>query len=206
MDAPPRTDLLIAGGGLAGGLVALALAARRPDVAVTIVEAAPALGGNHVWSFFDSDIAAGDRALIEPLVCHRWSGHDVAFPGLRRTLAGGYNSIESERLDAVVRAALPAGRVLTARAIAVLDPAGATLEDGTRIDAAGVIDARASPIRPRSISAGRSSSAGCCGWPRRTGSPRPLIMDATVDQAPGYRFVYVPAVRPRSPVRRGHLL
>jgi len=58
---PPDTDLLIAGGGLAGGLIALALREKRPDLDVTIIEAAPRLGGNHIWSFFDSDIAPADR-------------------------------------------------------------------------------------------------------------------------------------------------
>jgi lycopene beta-cyclase len=191
MDAPTRTDLLIAGGGLAGGLVALALAQRRPDLAVTIVEAGPTLGGNHLWSFFDSDIAAGERSLVEPLVCHRWEGHDVAFPKLRRTLAGSYNSIESERFDTVVRARLAPDRVVTGRAIAALDPGGATLADGVRIDAAGVIDARgfagAAPLD--------------LGWQKFVGRllrlngphgiQRPIIMDATVDQTLGYRFVYV---------------
>ena len=73
-------DVAIAGGGLAGGLIALALAKRRPELRVGIVEAGDRLGGNHIWSFFDSDVAAADRWLVDPLVCHRWGGYDVAFP------------------------------------------------------------------------------------------------------------------------------
>jgi lycopene beta-cyclase len=191
MDAGPSTDILIAGGGLAGGLVTLALAARRPEISVTIVEAGQALGGNHVWSFFDSDVAAADRALVEPLVCHRWEGHDVAFPGLRRTLPGGYNSIESERLDAVLRAKLPAERILTGTAIVVLDPAGATLADGTRIAAKGVIDARGF-AGPSVLDLGWQKFVGRLLQLRAPhGLTRPVIMDATVDQAPGYRFIYL---------------
>jgi lycopene beta-cyclase len=186
-----RTDVLIAGGGLAGGVIALALAARRPEVAVTIVEAGTTIGGNHVWSFFDSDVAATERGLVEPLIGHRWQGHDVAFPGFRRTLRGIYNSIESERLDEVVRATLPAERVISGVGVAALDTAGATLTDGSRIDAAGVIDAR-----------GFGDGAALdLGWQKfvgrllRLSAPhgitRPMIMDATVEQAPGYRFVYL---------------
>ena len=107
-----RPDLIILGGGLAGGLVALALAARRPDLKVTIVEAGETLGGNHVWSFFDSDIAPADRALVEPLIVHRWPGYDVRFPGHSRTIGEPYNSIESEHFDRVVRAALPADAIV----------------------------------------------------------------------------------------------
>ncbi|WP_420139982.1 lycopene beta-cyclase CrtY [Sphingomonas sp.] len=186
----PTTDLLIAGGGLTGGLIALALAARRPDVRVTIIEASQRLGGNHIWSFFDSDVAEAERTLVAPLICHRWDGNDVRFPAHRRTLAGTYNSIESERLDSVVRAALPAGAIICGT-IATIDPDGATLSDGRRITAAGVIDARGTA----------DFSALDLGWQKFVGqllqltSPhgltRPVIMDATVDQAEGYRFVYL---------------
>ena len=62
-------DIAIVGGGLAGGLAALALAAKRPDLDVRLVEPGP-IGGNHIWSFFDSDIAKKDRWLVAPLVRH----------------------------------------------------------------------------------------------------------------------------------------
>lgn len=190
MEQIPTTDLLIAGGGLTGGLIALALAARRPDIRVTIVDAGAQLGGNHVWSFFDSDVAPAERPLIEPLICHSWDGNDVRFPGYRRTLTGRYNSIESERLDAVVRAALP-DHAIVQGTIAAIDPEGATLVDGRRINAAGVIDARGT---------GDFSTVDL-GWQKFVGQllrlsaphglTRPVIMDATVDQAEGYRFVYL---------------
>ena len=43
-------DIAIAGGGLAGGLIALALAEKQPHLDVRLIEAAADLGGNHVWS------------------------------------------------------------------------------------------------------------------------------------------------------------
>lgn len=191
MDASSRTDLLIVGGGLAGGLIALAVHQRRPELSVTIVEREATLGGNHIWSFFDSDIAPGDRALVEPLICHRWHGHDVAFPKLKRTLRGNYNSIESERLDAAVRAALPVDSVHTGRGAIEIEPDGVRLADGKWIAAKGVIDARGLADR----------TALDLGWQKFVGRllrlnqphglERPVIMDATVDQMPGYRFVYL---------------
>src|SRR3546814_21195745 len=60
-------DLVLAGGGLAAGLVALAFRQLRPEVDVAIVEQGPTIGGNHLWSFFDSDVNAGDRWLVAPL-------------------------------------------------------------------------------------------------------------------------------------------
>ncbi|HMI18023.1 MAG TPA: lycopene beta-cyclase CrtY [Sphingomonas sp.] len=185
-----KTDLLIAGGGLAGGLIALALRARRPDVTLTIVEAGEALGGNHIWSFFDSDIAETERGLIAPLICHHWDGNEVRFPGHARSLHGAYNSIESGRFNQVVRAALPAEAIVTGR-IKALDAQSATLSDGTRIEAGGVIDAR-----------GVGDFAMLeLGWQKFLGQllrleaphglTRPVIMDAAVDQGDGYRFVYL---------------
>ena len=190
------TDLLIVGGGLTGGLVALAVAQRRPQVRVTIVEAAPRLGGNHIWSFFQSDVAPEDHWLVAPLICHRWEGHEVRFPAYARTLEGHYCSIESERLDAHVRATLPAERIVTAT-VASLDPRGATLADGSRIEAAALIDTRGARDLPVDL-----------GWQKFLGQvlrldaphglERPVIMDATVDQSEGYRFVYVLPFGPRA--------
>ena len=64
-------DLLLVGGGLANGLLALRLSQVRPDLDVRIVEAADSLGGVHTWSFFESDVTQAQRAWIAPLVVHR---------------------------------------------------------------------------------------------------------------------------------------
>ncbi|MEH3107786.1 MAG: lycopene beta-cyclase CrtY [Sphingomonas fennica] len=188
-NAPP--DMLIAGGGLAGGLIALALARARPDLRVEIVEAGPAIGGNHLWSFFDSDVTESERALLASLVAHRWEGYDVRFPRHRRTLAGGYNSIPSANLAAAVARALPADAIHTATAITAIAPEAVTLADGRTLPAHAVIDAR---------NAGDLATLDC-GWqkfvgreitlPRPHGLSRPIVMDATVPQIDGYRFVYV---------------
>ena len=182
-------DLIILGGGLAGGLIALALAVRRPDLAVIIVEAGATLGGNHVWSFFDSDIAKSDRALVDPLIVHRWPAYDVRFPAFQRTIAEPYQAIESGHFDRIVRAACPAGAILCAT-VASATTTTVTLTDGTTRTAAAVIDTRGAG----------DLSALSCGWQKFVGQSlhlaaphgltRPVVMDACVDQAEGYRFVY----------------
>ncbi|MEZ5656467.1 MAG: lycopene beta-cyclase CrtY [Sphingobium sp.] len=192
---PATCDLAIAGAGLAGGLIALALAEARPDVRVLLVDAADHAGGNHVWSFFDSDVNDAARALLAPMVAHRWEGgHDVHFPGYDRHLASPYNSMTSTLLDAHLRGRLGDGLLLDRRIADVL-PDAILLDDGTRIAAKGVIDARG-------LSHKDLYKAGiACGWQKfvgqtlRLASPHgltnPVIMDATVDQADGYRFVYL---------------
>ena len=55
MEAHPA-PVVIAGGGLAGCLAAFALAMRRPDVPLLLLEQETRFGGNHIWSFFDTGL------------------------------------------------------------------------------------------------------------------------------------------------------
>ncbi|MBI0475904.1 lycopene cyclase [Sphingomonas sp. MA1305] len=183
-------DVAIVGGGLAGSLIALALTERHPTLDVRLIEAGASFGGNHVWSFFGSDVAARDRWLLAPLVVHGWQGYDVAFPALRRTLDATYYSITSERLDAVVRARLPARAQMTGQRVLACSATAVVLGDGDRVAAGGVIDARG----PADLSLlelgwqkflGRELQLGVTH-----GVTRPVVMDASVAQLDGYRFVY----------------
>ena len=61
-------DLVIVGGGLAGGLCALALRHRRPDIRLLLIEPGATIGGNHLWSFFESDVAPAHRWLTDSLL------------------------------------------------------------------------------------------------------------------------------------------
>lgn len=188
-NATTSCDIAIAGGGLSAGLIALALAKQHPDLDVRIVEAEEKLGGNHVWSFFDSDVAPDDRWIIEPLICHRWPRYDVRFPKLSRTVAAAYNSIDSAQFDRVVRKTLPDGSILCGN-VWTVTPDQLTLADGRVIKAGLVIDARG----PGDLSILN------CGWqkfvgqaftvPGGHGLAHPIVMDATVEQIDGYRFVY----------------
>ena len=183
-------DVAIIGAGLAGGLIALALRARHPGLTIRLVDAAAVVGGHHRWSFFGSDIAADDLWLVKPLVTQSWPDHAVRFPGHARTIPEPYYSIESERLDTVVRAALPADMLMLGRRVAAVSATTVDLADGDRIVASGVIDARG----PGDL------TTLDLGWQKFVGqelrlsvphdAPVPAIMDATVAQLDGYRFVY----------------
>jgi len=183
-------DLAIAGGGLAGALIAFALRARRPELRVVIIESGAHAGGNHIWSCFENDVALADRWLIEPLIAHSWGGHEVHFPSFERGLPGGYASLSSERLDAALRAAMPAGDLILGAEVSNLTPTRVTLADGRIIEAGGVIDARG-PGDMSALDLGWQKFVGL-SWrtERPHGVAHPIIMDATVDQSDGYRFVY----------------
>ncbi|CAN5820823.1 hypothetical protein BH11PSE6_BH11PSE6_00610 [soil metagenome] len=190
MPAVTSCDIAIVGAGLAGGLVTLALKKKHPELDVRLIEGSDRIGGNHLWSFFASDVADADRWIVAPLISHGWTSYDIAFPAHRRTLEAAYYSIESERLDAVVRAALPEGALMTGRKVLGASPTAVVLADGDRVAAKGVIDARG------------PGDLGLLelGWQKFLGrefclseahdDPRPMVMDATVPQIDGYRFVY----------------
>lgn len=188
--SPPRPQVVIAGGGLAGCLAALALARHRPEISFLLVEHGERFGGNHVWSFFDSDLTTDERALVEPLVCRHWPSHDIRFPALKRTLALGYNSIRSERLDQVMRSALRPDQYRLGRTILELAPGHMLVEGGERIEAALVLDARGPGPMP-GLELGWQKFVGRT---YRSSRPhqcdRPVVMDALVDQQEGYRFLY----------------
>lgn len=182
--------LVIVGGGLAGALAAVRLAELHPDLPLLLVESGDAIGGNHTWSFFDSDVPDGLQDLVAALAPVRWPRHRVHFPGRTRELAMAYNSVAAPALDALVRERL-AGRLRLGTKVTRIDADGIELAGGERIGARGVIDARG----PQGAMPGLE-----LGWQKFVGiefaaaSPEPdcaTVMDACLPQLDGYRFVYV---------------
>ena len=190
-----QSPLIIVGGGLAGSLAALTLAERRPELTVLLLESGETFGGNHTWSFFDSDVPTTMAALIADLQPVSWPRHRVRFATRDRVLDFGYNSISSTALDALVRARLAGARAGVA--VERLEADGVLLASGERIAASGVIDARG----PDGAMPGLE-----LGWQKFVGiefaaaPPEPdcaTVMDATVPQIGGYRFVYVLPLGPQ---------
>ena len=185
------TDIAIAGGGLAGGLIALALRRARPDLRVVVVEGGATLGGNHRWSWFASDLGPEGTQLLDYFRLTRWDGYGVRFPAYERRLATPYRSLASADFDAGLRRLLPEDAVRCNQAIVSLDARGIDIAGSGRIEARAVIDCRGVETAP----------ALTGGWQvfmgrrLRTAAPHgieaPVIMDAAVDQHDAYRFVYV---------------
>ena len=182
--------MVIAGGGLAGCLSAMALAKRRPDIEILLVEQGEAFGGNHTWSVFDTDVADSNHWVLDGIAAHRWPEHEVRFPKRRRTIGIGYSSIRSEALDAAVRKTLRPDQMLLGRRIAAVGPTSVTVEGGEEISGDAVIDARGPEAMP-GLGLGWQKFVGITyRFDRPHGVSKPVIMDATVEQIDGYRFIY----------------
>ena len=203
--AAHEADLILCGGGLQNALVVAALYAA-PGLAtggaprsVALLERA-AIGGNHTWCFYESDLAPAMRRQVEPFISHRWSSYEVRFPGFRRRLRTPYAMIASRRLRATVLKLLTGRNGALAWEQAPVDrvaPGMVRLADGREVRGAAVIDAR-----------GADGGGARCGYQKFYGQevtlrePHglqwPLVMDATVPQHDGFRFMYV---LPLSPYR-----
>jgi lycopene beta-cyclase len=187
-----KLDIAIAGGGLAGCLIALALHRARPDLDCLLIEGGESLGGNHRWSWFASDLGEEGEALLAPVRKVEWdAGNRVRFPGIERHLSAGYRSMASTDLAAALHRELPAAGIRLNAPVAVLEAGRVTLRSGEGISARTVIDCRG-------IADAASLSGGWqvfLGRHLRTARPHgldaPLIMDASVEQPGAYRFVYV---------------
>lgn len=183
-------DIAILGGGLAGGLIALALTRQRSDLRLLLIERGTRLGGEHVWSFFASDVEPEHTWLVEPLIAARWDGYEVRFPGHSRMLDTPYRSILSENLDAELRRVLPAESLLTGAEVVDAGQTQVTLAGGQTLRAGGVIDARGAVGMPHMTGGWQRFFGQMLRLERPHGLTRPVVMDACVEQLDGYRFAY----------------
>lgn len=185
-----RDGLLIAGGGLAGSLAAVAMARLRPEVPLLLVEEAERFGGAvRLWFFLEDEVDEEGWALIEPFVSHRWPGYYVAFPGQSRKFKAPVAAIRSTDIDRIVRETLrPDQYRLGTKAAAVRDNE-LLLLGGEKIKADGAIDARGAANLSMLELGWRKSAAREYRFAEPHQVDRPVLIDATVDQHDGFRFV-----------------
>ncbi len=183
-------DYLFVGGGLANGLAAYRIIERRPDLKFRVLERGPTLGGNHTWSFHDGDLTPEEQAWMEPLVSHRWPQHEVRFPRYRRVIAQGYQSIESADFHERIAASL-GEEVQFGVEVSEMTEQAVTLASGEVYSAATVVDGRGF-MSSAALGLGYQKFLGqVVDFERPIELNHPILMDATVDQMDGFRFVYV---------------
>ena len=189
MSADIDCDIAIVGGGLAGGLTAYALSVKRPALSVRLIDPSATFGGNHVWSFFTSDIDPADWWIVEPFIDHQWDRYETRFPAHTRQFDSPYNSIRSQHYDGHLRGCLPDTVPVQGEAVEV-SQTSVYLADQRKVAAKGVFDGRGVADLDH-LDFGWQKFVG---QEYRTATPHglthPIVMDATVEQIDGYRFVY----------------
>ena len=183
------SDVIIAGGGLAGCLIAWRLAETQPGLRIALVEKGAALGGEHTWSFHGPDLTFAQFEWLLPVVEGHWPRQEVRFPRAQRVLETSYHSVRSTRLARKVRE-FPGITVLTEEATEIRSGA-VSLKGGQMLQAPVVLDTRgAGP-----------AELGPCGYQKffgldveldaPHGLAHPVLMDALVPQTDGFRFFYL---------------
>lgn len=195
MGVPSEFDVVLVGGGLQNGLIALALLYHRPGCRIAMIERGERIGGNHLWCFHAGDVPAEQRAWVDPLVRVRWPSYRVHFPELERRLEHEYAAVPSEQLRDVVETALeraPGCQLALSTEATSIARDHVVCGDGSRFDAPLVVDARGPD---RLTTAGAVAYQKFVGLELELSSPcpieTPIVMDARVPQSDGFRFVYV---------------
>ncbi|MCI5047320.1 MAG: lycopene beta-cyclase CrtY [Aquisalinus sp.] len=186
------SDLVIAGGGLAGLLVAWRCLTTGNARHITIVEGGSQIGGDHTWSFNETDLTAEAFDWFRPALAHHWPGYHVHFPDYSRRLDIGYCSSNSASVRSAIQPFIDKGQlvIVTDARVAEISDSTVRLENGDTIEGGAVIDATGFKPHP-AVLLGYQKFVGQI---IRTRSPHgldvPIIMDATVAQGDAYRFVY----------------
>ncbi|WP_162806697.1 lycopene beta-cyclase CrtY [Sphingosinicella terrae] len=181
--------MLIAGGGVAGCLAALAMVRLRPEIPLMIVEERPQFGGDGFHLLFEAELEPAELGLVQPIASQSWPGFYIAFPELSRNLKSPLLGIEARSLHrAMVEALQPDQYRLGTRIVAVRGDA-LELEGGETIRAEGAIDARGAANLSMLDLLWETRIERSVRLTSPHGLDRPLLIDGTVDQGPGFNFV-----------------
>lgn len=188
-------DLVLIGGGLSSALCLLACSAARPEARIAVVEREQSLGGNHTWCFHPRDLPERAQRWVEPLVVRRWPGYTVRFPRRTRRLASAYGYVSSARLHEVVLARSQAQsgvRLYLGRRATALSSHEVKLDDGTTLRGALIVDARGPQPSEACATAGYQKFLGLeLEVEPDHALSEPILIDATLPQRDGFRFMYV---------------
>lgn len=182
-------DMIIVGGGLSGALLAWRMKYKFPNLSIKLVERDKRLGGNHTWCFFDTDLTPNQRHYITPLIIKQWPSYAVHFPEISRIIQTGYAAISSRHFHDVIAHDL-GDTLLIDTKIIELSNQSVRLENDQIFKASCVIDARGATPSPHLALGYQKFLALELELSKPHSLSDPIIMDATVSQDDGYRFLY----------------
>ena len=183
---------VVVGAGLSGLILAWRCLSSNPNVSVIIIDSNHIIGGDHTWSFNINDIESSLHEWIEPFIAHSWKKYDVKFKGYSRRLNIPYCTGNSNSLRACVDPFIKSGRLklILDTEVVKLTSFDVTILNGEKFTGDYIFDARGFTFDDN-IKLGIQKFYGKT---IETAKPHnlkyPIIMDATVSQHDGYRFIY----------------
>ena len=183
---------VVVGAGLSGLILAWRCLSSNPNVSVIIIDSNHIIGGDHTWSFNINDIESSLHEWIEPFIAHSWKKYDVKFKGYSRRLNIPYCTGNSNSLRACVEPFIKSGRLklILDTEVIKLTSFDVTILSGEKLTGDYIFDARGFTFDDN-IKLGIQKFYGKT---IETVKPHnlkyPIIMDATVAQNDGYRFIY----------------
>lgn len=184
-------DVVFVGGGLVNSLLAWQLKKLKPWLNFVVLEKGQSLGGKHTWSFHEKDVSPEALQWLSPVLSASWPFYQVAFPQYERTIQNRYFSIRSKKFHDVLFQEL-AGQVLFDSEVAEVAADFIVLKNGKRLNAKWVLDGRG--LEPEPVKQGTCAYQKFLGLEVQLLHPHglkgPILMDATVEQKDGYRFLY----------------
>lgn len=185
-----NADLILVGAGLANCLLAWTFKDRHPTSKILIFEADTEIMKARTWSFHRSDLAPETYNQIAPLVSKEWKGYTVFFRKFSREFESGYASIRPQDLEAKMRTRFGSSLRFNTK-VRSLDAHAVTLDNGDVFRAPCVIDGRGLNAFAQEKAGYQKFFGMHVGFSSPHGLTKPILMDATVPQTDGYRFVYV---------------
>ncbi|MDA8708390.1 lycopene beta-cyclase CrtY [Hellea sp.] len=185
-------DIIIVGAGLSGLMTAWRCLDEHPELTVMVIEASDKIAGDHTWSFNASDILPHLQDWIKPFIAYQWDSYDVKFPKRERMLDISYCTGNSETLRNCVKPHIESGRLQVKLNSRVIDVQSdhVILSNEQKLTAKCVLDARGFNGNDDVFLGYQKFVGHVIKTKTPHGLVRPIIMDATVEQLGGYRFVY----------------
>ena len=188
-----KFDCIVAGGGLQAGLLMLALNHFQPQARVLVIEKNARLFGNHTWSFHPAD-APSSATWLDSIPMTTWPAYRVRFPEFEKRVDLGYSSFSSDQLFDAIDSLAHDGKleVMNRTAVCDLSTNSLTTDCGQTFESDLILDCRGTkfdglPDCGYQKFHGFEVELKDFDWPETI----PTLMDATVDQQDGFRFLYV---------------
>ena len=185
-------DFALCGGGLQNSLIIAALCGMKSSNKIALIEKSK-IGGNHTWCFFGSDISQSMRDQLAPYISYHWSCYEVRFPKYSRILHTPYYMMSSTKLREIILSEFKSKKgsyIYEDTTIKSINQSSVNIQNGTSVKATILVDSRGTTAHPQ-----KTGFQKFYGQELSLKSPHnfqhPILMDATVPQKDGFRFMYV---------------